>query len=161
MWSALPPTICLVYLCRNVGPEGLLPTALPAQFSARLSPALSAYLCVNVGLQGLLVFRLPALFIPHSAILSPLGPSCQSLPLLLVWMNVYFLSPWCQTSLPFDFLSVLVVPGGAVCLPTLPSWFASIDFLILTSPFIPGINPTCSWYFTLFPCFRLSSLVYC
>ena len=36
-------------------------------------------------------------------------PSCPSLPLLLVWMNVYFLSPWCWTSLLFDFLSVLVV----------------------------------------------------
>ena len=40
---------------------------------------------------------------------SPLCPGCPFLPLLLVWMNVYFLFPWCQTSLPFDFLSVLVV----------------------------------------------------
>ena len=48
---------------------------------------------------------------------SPLLPGCPSLPLLLVWMNVYFLTPWCRTSLPFDFLSVLVVRGGAVCLP--------------------------------------------
>ena len=71
MWSASPPTICLVYLFPNVGPEGLLPTALPAQFSARLSPALSAYLCANVGLQGLLVVRLPAPFVPHSASLGP------------------------------------------------------------------------------------------
>ena len=54
---------------------------------------------------------------------SPLHPSCRSLPLLRVWMNVYFLFPWCRTSLPFDFLSVLVVQGGAVCLPMPPSWF--------------------------------------
>ena len=40
-------------------------------------------------------------------------------------MNVYFLFPCCRTSLPFDFLSVLVVRGGAVCLPTPPSWFFS------------------------------------
>ena len=33
----------------------VLPAALPALFSATLSPALSVYLCVNVGLQGLLV----------------------------------------------------------------------------------------------------------
>ena len=55
---------------------------------------------------------------------SPLRTSCPSPPLLPVWMNVYFLSPWCWTSLPFDFLSVLVVQGGAVCLPTPPSWFS-------------------------------------
>ena len=34
---------------------------------------------------------------------------CLSPPLLPVWMNVYFLFPWCRTSLPFDFPSVLVV----------------------------------------------------
>ena len=55
---------------------------------------------------------------------SPLHPGALSPPLLLVWMNVYFLFPWCRTSLPFDFLSVLVVRGGAVCLPTPPSWFS-------------------------------------
>ena len=50
---------------------GVLPAALPAPFSATLSPALSVYLCANVGPQGLLVVRLPAPFIPHSASLSP------------------------------------------------------------------------------------------
>ena len=44
----------------------------------------------------------------HHGNASPLHPGCPSLPLLPVWMNVYFLSPWCWTSLPFDFLSVLV-----------------------------------------------------
>ena len=51
-----------------------------------------------------------------------LCPGCPSLPLLLVWMYVSFLSTWCRTSLSFDFLSVLVVRGGAVCLPMPPSW---------------------------------------
>ena len=50
---------------------GVLPAALPAPFSATLSPLLSVYLCANVGPQGLLVVRLPALFIPHSASLGP------------------------------------------------------------------------------------------
>ena len=50
-------------------------------------------------------------------------PRCQSPPLLPVWMNVYFLFPWCWSPLLFDSLSVLVVRGGAVCLPTPPSWF--------------------------------------
>ena len=59
---------------------------------------------------------------------SPLCPGFPSPPLLLVWMNVYFLSPWCRTSLPFDFLSVLVVQGGTVCLPMPPSWFSAPFF---------------------------------
>ena len=61
---------------------------------------------------------------------SPLHPGCPSPPLLPVWMNVYFLFTWCWTSLWFDFLSVLVVRGGAVCLPTPPSWF-SLFYLVL------------------------------
>ena len=90
------------------------------------------YLCTNVGPQGLLVVRLPAPFVPHSARLGPTKareyslPWCLCPPLLPVWMNAYFLFPWCRTSLPFDFLSVLVVRGGAVCLPMLPSWFSPI-----------------------------------
>ena len=59
---------------------------------------------------------------------SPLHPGCPSPPLLLVWMNVYFLFPWCRTSLPFDFLSVLVVRGGTVFLPMPPSWFSIFFF---------------------------------
>ena len=49
----------------------VLPTTLPAPFSSTLSPALSVYLCTNVGPQGLLVVRLPALFVPHSTSLGP------------------------------------------------------------------------------------------
>ena len=70
MRSALLPAICQVYLWRMWG-RGVLPTTLPAPFSATLSPALSVYLCANVGPQGLLVVRLPVPFIPHSACLGP------------------------------------------------------------------------------------------
>ena len=49
----------------------VLLTALPAPFSATLSPALLVYLCANVGPQGLLVVGLPAPFVPHSASLGP------------------------------------------------------------------------------------------
>ena len=51
--------------------HGVLPAALPAPFSATLSPALLVYLCANVGPQGLLVVRLPAPFVPHSTSLGP------------------------------------------------------------------------------------------
>ena len=89
----------------------VLPTTLPAPFSATLSLALSVYLCANVGPQCLLVVRLPAPFVPHSASLgcqpqsrqgnsSPLRPGCPSLPLLPVWMNLFFIS------LVSDFLAV-------------------------------------------------------
>ena len=69
MWSALLPAVFLVYLFANMGPRGLLPAALPAPFSATLSPALSVYLCANVGLQGLLEVRLLTLFVAN------LGPA--------------------------------------------------------------------------------------
>ena len=53
------------------GAAGVLPTAQPAPFSTTLSPALLVYLCANVGPQGLPVVRLPAPFVPQSASLSP------------------------------------------------------------------------------------------
>ena len=59
-----------IYLCVRVGLR-ILPDTLPAPVSATLSPALSVYLCANVGPQGLPVVRLPALFVPHSASLGP------------------------------------------------------------------------------------------
>ena len=51
--------------------RGVLPATLPALFSATLSPALSVYLCANVGPQGVLVVGLTALLVPHSASLGP------------------------------------------------------------------------------------------
>ena len=69
-----------VYLCKNVGPQGLpvttlwglLATAWPAHSTIRhLTGSTSRCLAV-----------------------SPIRPSCLSPPLLLVWMNVSSLSPW-------------------------------------------------------------------
>ena len=94
-------------------------------------PLVPVYLCANVGSQGLLVVGLPAQFIPHSASLG----QATSTRVLSAWLpnsapptsldECFFLSTWCWTSLPFDFLSILVVRGGAVCLPTPPSWFSA------------------------------------
>ena len=66
-------------------------------------------------------------------------------------MNVYFLFPWCRTPLPFDFLSVLVVRGGAVCLPMLPSWFSPHEFVnsyFLSTYCLSGLN--CAFCFIVF-----------
>ena len=122
------------FICARVWGHRVLPTALSAPFSATLSPALWVYLC-KCGAAGSASARIACAICPtlrqsqsrHSHA-SPLCPSCLFPPLLLVWMNVYFLFPWCRTSLSFDFLSVLVVRGGAVCLPTLPSWFSPLFF---------------------------------
>ena len=85
--------------------------------SAALPTSCLVYLCANVGPQGLLVVRLPALFVPHSSSLGP-AMAMRVLSTPPTGLDVcFFLSTWCQTSLPFDFLSVLVVGGGALCLP--------------------------------------------
>ena len=72
------------FIYARVWGRWVLPAALPAPFSATLSPAFSVYLCVNVGPQGLLVVRLPALFVPHSASLSLPRPRESSPPRLPV-----------------------------------------------------------------------------
>ena len=89
------------FICVRVWGLGVLPTTLPALFSATLSPDLSVYLCANVGSQGLLVVRLPALFVPHSASLGP-AMATQVLSALVpvsappTSLDVcFFLSPWC------------------------------------------------------------------
>ena len=64
-----PPLV--QFICGRMWCRGVLPATLPAPLSATLSPALSVYLCRNVGPQGLLVLGLPAPFIPHSASLGP------------------------------------------------------------------------------------------
>ena len=86
-------------------------------------PFLPVYLCTNVGLQGLLAVALPAPFVPQSATsLGPaalpqvLHPHCLSLPLLPVWMNVYFLFPWCQTSFRSIFCQFWLWEEAQCCL---------------------------------------------
>ena len=105
--SASLPAVRQVYLCVNVGPRGATHcSACPVPRHSYI-PAHSVYLCANVGPQGLLVLGLPASFIPHSASLGPatatgvLSTRCSSPPLLPVWMNVYFLFPWCRIPLPW------------------------------------------------------------
>ena len=103
------------FICAQMWGHGVLPTALPAPFSATLSPALLVYLreCGATGsASGQTTCPVgPTLRQSRSrhGHASPLCPGCPFLPLLPVWMNVYFLFPWCRTSLPFNFLSVLVV----------------------------------------------------
>ena len=103
-------------------------------FAPRLHPGLSVREC---GATGSASGQTACPFVPHSASLGPTmatrvlsAPGCPSPPLLPVWMNVYFLFPWCRTPLPFNFLSVLVVRGGAVCLPMPPSWPKSDSYKI-------------------------------
>ena len=124
----------------------VLPATVPAPFSTTLSLALSVYLR-DCGAPGSASGQTacpvgPSLYQSWSrhgnAI--PLRPVCPSPPLLPVWINVYFLFPWCWTSLPFDFLSVLVVRGGAVCLPTPPSWFYSSTSHTFNKRIFPHIH---------------------
>ena len=129
--SALLPSHWPGFICARMWGCGVLPAALPALFSATLSPALSVYLR-ECGAAGSASGQTACPFGPtlrqsrsRHGHASPLHPGCPSPPLLRVWMNVYFLFPWCRTSLLFDFLSVLVVRGGAVCPPMPPSWFFS------------------------------------
>ena len=129
------------FICARMWGRWVLPTALPAPFSATLSLALSVYLreCGDAGsASGQTACPVgPTLRQSQSCQgnTSPLHPGCLSPPLLPVWMNVHFLFPWCRTSLSFDFLSVLVVLGGAVCLPMPPSWFSQsiLSSLIMNS----------------------------
>ena len=114
------PRLSYWFFCAQVWGLGVLSAVLPALFSATLSPALLVYLCENVGPQGLLVVPLPAPFVPHSTSLGPaIATRVHSYPVPVSAPptgldECFFLFPWCRTSLPLDFLSVLVVQGGAV-----------------------------------------------
>ena len=120
------PPFVQVYLCVSVGPWGATRhSACPVLHHSESGPL--GLFCANVGPQ---VVRLPAPFISHSASLGPTtatrvlsAPVPVSAPPTGLDVCFSFLSPWCWTSLPFDFLSVLVVRGGAVCLPMPTSWF--------------------------------------
>ena len=123
-----PAALVLVYLCTNVGPQGVTcHYACPVLRHSESDPlGLTVCECRVAGSasgQTACPVR-PTLCQSRYHNSNPLRPGCPSPPLLPFWMNVYFLSPWCWTSLSFNFLSVLVVRGGAVCLPTPPSWFS-------------------------------------
>ena len=114
LWYATHHTACPVLRHSESGPLGLSVRECGAAGSAsgRTACAVCPTLCQSGSHRGNIRESSP--------------PRRPSPPLLLVWMNVYFLSTWCRTSLSFDFLSVLVVRGGAVCLPTPPSWFSHL-----------------------------------
>ena len=124
------------FICARMWGRGVPPAALPAPLSTTLSLALSTYLheCGAAGSasgQTACPVR-PTLHQSWSrhGLASPLLPGCPSPPLLPVSMYVYFLFPWCRTSLPLDILSVLVVRGGTGCLPTPPSWFSPFQHFL-------------------------------
>ena len=81
------------FICERVWGLGVLPAALPALFSATLSPALSVYLCANVGPQGLLVVRLLPRSLrqsqSHHSHASPLCPDARLCP--SYWSRCMFL----------------------------------------------------------------------
>ena len=129
MRSASLPAIRPVYLCTNVGLQGATHcSACPVLCHSESGPlGLSARMwghrvCQWSDCLPCLSHTQPVWVPPWPRESSP--PRCPSPPLLPVWMNVYVLFPWGRTPLPFYSLSVLVVRGGAVCLPTPPSWFS-------------------------------------
>ena len=123
------------FICGRMWCRRVLPAALPAPFSATLSPALWVYLC-KCGTAGSASARTACAICPtlrqsqscHSHA-SPLHPGARLRPSYPSGC-VYFLFPWYQSPLLFDSLSVLVVRGGTVCLPTPPSWFSQYPVIL-------------------------------
>ena len=105
-----PPPFILVYLCANVGPRGATHrSACPIlRHSDSSLLSLSVHKCGAAGsASGQTACPIsPTLRQSRSrhGHVSPLRCGCPSLPLLPVWINIYFLSPWCWTSLLLDFL---------------------------------------------------------
>ena len=102
--------------------------------SASLPAIRPVYLCVNVGLQGLLVVRLPAPFIPHSASLVLPWPLESSLPRLPVSAPptgldecLFFIS------LVSDFLAVRFSVSSGCARRRSVSTYAAILVLLLSS----------------------------
>ena len=104
---------------------------------ATLSPALWVYL-YKCGAAGSASARTACAICPtlrqsqsHHSHASPLHPGAHLRPSYQSGC-VYFLFPWCQSPLLFNSLSVLVVRGGAVCLPTPPSWFIFFVYMYMS-----------------------------
>ena len=111
MQSALLPAICPVYLCMSVGLWGATCcSACPVLCHSESGPlGFSVHECGPAGsASGQTACPIcPTLRQSWSCHghASPLSLGCPSPPLLPVWVNVYFLFPWCRTSLLFDCVS--------------------------------------------------------
>ena len=122
----------LVYLCANVGPrEGTATcrSACPVLCHSESGPlSLSVRECGAAGLTACPVR--PTLRQSQSCYgnASPLFRAARLRPSYQSGRMFLFYLLGCRTSLQFNFLSVLVVRGGAVCLPMLPSWFQIYQF---------------------------------
>ena len=131
------------FICVRMWCCGVLPAALPAPFSATLSPALWVYLC-KCGAARSASAQTACAICPtlcqsqscHSHA-SPLCPGCPSPPFLLVWMNVYFLFPWCRTS----FLAVRFSVSSSCARRRSVSTYAAILVLNLYN-FISQCHPS-------------------
>ena len=136
-----PRPFVLVYLCASVGPRG----ATHRSACLVLSHSESGPLGLSVskcGAAGSASARTACAVHPtlhqsrfrHSHV-SPLHPGARLRPSYWSGCMFLFLCTWCRTSLLFHFLSVLVVRGVSVCLPTPPSWFCvsllSVFFFII------------------------------
>ena len=73
----------LQLICVQMSGRGVLPATLPALFSATLSPSLSVYLCANVGPQGLPVIKTACPRSSHTLPVSVLPRQLESSPPLL------------------------------------------------------------------------------
>ena len=118
-----------VYLCASVGPQGTTRSSVcPVLRHSESGPlGLSVRKCGATGsANGLTACPISPTLWPVSVPPRQLESSPPWLPVSAppTSLDECFLFPWCRTSLPFDFLSVLVVRGGAVCLPTPPYWFS-------------------------------------
>ena len=118
----------------------MLPTALPAPFSATVSLALWVYLCANVGSWGLLVVRLPTLLVPHSASLGPAKatrvlstPVPVSAPPTGLYECLFFIS------LVSDSLAIRFSVSSGCARRRSVSTYAAI-LVLLKMSFLKGIN---------------------
>ena len=119
---------------------------------ARSTSFLLVCLCTNVGLQGLLAVALPSLFHnppPHWVCQSP--SCCKSSPprlsisapptgldecffFISLVVGLPCSSIFCQFWVFFVVVLLLVVRGGAVCLPTPPSWPEALIHFFVNAP---------------------------
>ena len=143
MRFALVPAVCPVNLCANVGSRGATHrSACPVLCHSESGPlGLSAQMwghmvCQWSDCRPRLSHTPPVSVPPRQRESSPPRLPISAPPTSLDQCLLFF--PWFWTSLSFDFRSVLVGRGGAVCLPTPPSWFfIEFHFFAHSCPDLP------------------------